>query len=89
LRLPAITRRPEASCPDILTLFSQYLEGEIDPGTCAAMEAHLAQCAPCRDTCESLKRSLAMCRQLPTPDVPASLAASVRTAIQAFLEQRS
>ena len=75
-------------CPDVLTLFSQYLEGEIDPGVCAKMEAHLAQCQHCRDACESLKRTLAICRQLPTPDVPASLAASVKAAIHAFLDQR-
>jgi RNA polymerase sigma-70 factor (ECF subfamily) len=75
-------------CPDVLTLFSQHLEGEIDPSVCAAMEAHLAQCRHCRDDCESLKRTLAICRQLPTPDVPTSLAASVKAAINAFLNQR-
>jgi RNA polymerase sigma-70 factor (ECF subfamily) len=75
-------------CPDVLTLFSQHLEGEIDPSVCAMMEAHLAQCRNCRDACESLKRTLAICRQLPTPDVPASLAASVKTAIHAFLSER-
>ena len=52
------------------------------------MEAHLAQCHHCRDACESLKRTLAICRQLPTPDVPTSLAASVKAAIHAFLDQR-
>jgi RNA polymerase sigma-70 factor (ECF subfamily) len=77
-----------ASCPDVLTLFSQHLDGEIDPGVCATMEAHLARCHHCRDACESLKRTLAICRQLPTPDVPASLAASVKAAIAAFLDQR-
>ena len=77
-----------ALCPDVLTLFSQHLEGEIDPSVCATMEAHLAQCHYCRDACESLKRTLAICRQLPTPDVPASLAASVKAAIHAFLNQR-
>jgi RNA polymerase sigma-70 factor (ECF subfamily) len=75
-------------CPDVLTLFSQHLEGEIDPGVCATMEAHLARCQHCRDACESLKRTLAICRQLPTPDVPASLATSVKAAIHAFLNQR-
>ena len=75
-------------CPDVLTLFSQHLEGEIDPGVCATMEAHLAQCRHCRGACESLKRTLAMCRQLPSPEVPASLAASVKAAIQTFLNQR-
>jgi len=74
-----------ALCPDVLTLFSQHLEGEIDPGTCAKMEAHLSECPHCRGACDSLKRTLAICRQLPTPDVPASLAASVQSAIHAFL----
>jgi len=83
---PVIAPPRGALCPDVLTLFSQHLEGEIAPSVCATMEAHLAQCNHCRDACESLKRTLAICRQLPTPDVPASLAASVKAAIHAFLE---
>ena len=85
---PGIAPPRGAQCPDVLTLFSQHLEGEIDPGVCAKMEAHLARCGHCRDACASLKRTLAICRQLPTPDVPASLAASVKAAIHAFLDQR-
>jgi RNA polymerase sigma-70 factor, ECF subfamily len=89
---PTLERSPApprgAMCPDVLRLFSQHLEGEIDPGICAAMEAHLAQCHHCRDTCESLKRTLAICRQLPTPDVPTSVATAVKAAINAFLHQR-
>lgn len=85
---PAIEPPRAAMCPDVLTLFSQHLEGDIDPAVCATMEAHLAQCNHCRAACASLKRTLAICRQLPTPDVPASLAASVKAAIHAFLNQR-
>ena len=85
---PPIARPRGALCPDVVTLFSQHLEGEIDPGVCATMEAHLAQCHHCRDACESLKSTLAVCRQLPTPDVPESMATSVKAAIQAFLDQR-
>jgi RNA polymerase sigma-70 factor, ECF subfamily len=85
---PVVSPPRGALCPDVLTLFSQHLEGDIDPGTCAKMEAHLAECPHCRDACDSLKRTLAICRQLPTPDVPASLTASVQSAIQAFLHQR-
>jgi RNA polymerase sigma-70 factor (ECF subfamily) len=75
-------------CPDVLNLFSQHLEGDIDPAVCATMETHLAQCPRCRGTCESLKRTLAVCRQLPTPEVPAPIAASIRTAIRTFLKER-
>jgi RNA polymerase sigma-70 factor (ECF subfamily) len=78
----------DSMCPDVLTLFSQHLEGEIDPSVCSTMEAHLARCGRCRGTCESLKRTLAVCRQLPTPEVPPSMAASIRAAIQTFLKEQ-
>jgi RNA polymerase sigma-70 factor (ECF subfamily) len=76
-----------STCPDIVTLFSQHLEGDIDPNVCATLEAHLAQCHHCRGACESLKRTLATCRQLPTPEVPAALAASIKAAIHTFLKR--
>jgi RNA polymerase sigma-70 factor (ECF subfamily) len=84
---PAIESARGAICPDVLTLFSQHLEGDIDPRVCATMEAHLAQCHHCRNACESLKRTLAVCRQLPTPDVPAPIAASLRAAIRTYLNE--
>jgi RNA polymerase sigma-70 factor (ECF subfamily) len=84
-------KQPESKrgvmCPDIVTLFSQHLEDEIESGVCATMEAHLAQCSHCRNACESLRRTLAMCRELPTPEVPASLAASIRAGIRKVLDQ--
>jgi RNA polymerase sigma-70 factor (ECF subfamily) len=87
LASPAGERRHATTCPDVSTLFSQHLEGDLDPAVCATMEAHLAQCDRCRSACESLKRTLAVCRQLPTPDVPGSIAASIRAAIRKFLEE--
>jgi RNA polymerase sigma-70 factor (ECF subfamily) len=70
-------------CPDILTLFSQHLEDEIGPDVCAAMERHLEDCPRCRATCDSLKRTLALCR---TTDadiaVPAAIQEAVRTALR-------
>ncbi|HEY1303830.1 MAG TPA: sigma-70 family RNA polymerase sigma factor [Vicinamibacterales bacterium] len=72
-------------CPDVLTLFSQHLEGEIDQTVCAKMEAHLAQCDQCRGACDTLKRTLTVCSQQPAPQMPDSIGASVRTALRAFL----
>ena len=85
---PAIESPRGAICPDVLTLFSQHLDGDIDTNVCRTMEAHLAQCRHCRNACESLKRTLAVCRQLPTPEVPAPIAASIRSAIRALLKER-
>jgi RNA polymerase sigma-70 factor (ECF subfamily) len=78
----------DSMCPDVLMFFSQHLEGDIDPSICATLEGHLARCGRCRGTCESLKRTLAVCRQLPTPEVPASVAAAIRAAIQTLLKEQ-
>lgn len=77
-----------SQCPDVLTLLSRHLEGDIDPAVCAKLETHLERCRRCRAACDSLKRTLAACRQLPTPQVPAALAASIRTALKSFLNER-
>jgi RNA polymerase sigma-70 factor (ECF subfamily) len=84
---PALAALGAPTCPDVLRVFSRHLEGEIDPAVCASMEAHLAQCAHCRNNCEALKRTLALCRQMPAPEVPASVAASVKAAVRNFLNE--
>ena len=85
---PAIESSRGTNCPDVLKLFSRHLEDDLDPATCATMEAHLSECRHCRNACDSLKRTLAVCRQLPTPEVPAPIAASIRAALHTFLNQR-
>lgn len=77
-----------APCPDVLSLFSRHLEGEIGADVCARMEKHLDVCSHCRGTCESLRRTLALCRTVPSPQVPAALQESVRAALRSFLAAR-
>jgi RNA polymerase sigma-70 factor (ECF subfamily) len=81
------TPAPAPTCPDILGLFSRHLEGEIDPGTCAQMEKHLAACPRCEAACDSLKRMLTLCRSSVVPEVPSDLQESVRDGIRAFLSR--
>jgi RNA polymerase sigma-70 factor (ECF subfamily) len=80
---------PAEACPDVPALFSQYLDGEISPDVCAEMERHLAACGRCRGTCESLKRTLALCRTSPTDPVPTAIQASVRQAVRDLLASAS
>jgi RNA polymerase sigma-70 factor (ECF subfamily) len=89
---PVLGVRPEPAtasqgmCPDVLTLFSRHLEDEIGPDVCAEMERRLEACPRCRGACDSLKRTLALCRTAgPAVVVPASVQASVRVALQDFL----
>jgi RNA polymerase sigma-70 factor (ECF subfamily) len=86
LGIPSDAPAAPGTCPDVLTLVSQHLEDEISADVCAEMERHLEGCPRCRGACESLKRTLALCRTTaPSVEVPASIQASVKVAIQSFL----
>jgi RNA polymerase sigma-70 factor (ECF subfamily) len=75
------------SCPDVLTMLSKKLEDEISPDVCAQMEAHVAECPHCRGVCDSLKRTLALCKSLPTPTVPKHVQDSLRKAVASAIAQ--
>ena len=76
---------PGPSCPDVVSLLSRHMEGEISSEVCAQMERHLAGCPHCRTACDSLRHTLTLCKATPTPKVPGAVQDSVRRAIQAFV----
>jgi RNA polymerase sigma-70 factor (ECF subfamily) len=77
-----------SACPDVLLAFSRHLEDEISAAQCAEMERHLEGCPRCRGTCDSLKRTLALCRTAgPSVPVPPAVQASVRTAVRNVLAE--
>jgi RNA polymerase sigma-70 factor (ECF subfamily) len=78
------------TCPDVLLMFSQHVEDEISAELCGQMERHLEGCARCRGTCDTLKRTLALCRTAGTTDpVPAAVQTSVRRALRGFLAENA
>lgn len=85
-RLAPLLEAPDAApmptCPDVLSLFSQHLEGEISAQVCAEMEQHLAGCPRCEGACSSLKRSLSLCAASPVPEVPPEVQARIRAAVR-------
>jgi RNA polymerase sigma-70 factor (ECF subfamily) len=87
---PAVAPLPAAAaastCPDIVELFSRHLEGEISASLCADMEQHLSRCPACQSRCDSLQRTLALCRGAPLPEVPKAVQADVRRALQKFIQ---
>ncbi len=80
---------PAAGCPDIVTRFSQRLEGEIGPELCADMERHLTGCPRCQGVCHALQRSLSACRSLPAAPVPSEVQHAVRRAVRELLTDRA
>ena len=90
LEVPGDLSAAPGTCPDALTLFSQHLEDEISADVCAEMERHLEVCGRCRGACDSLKRTLALCRRGESSvEVPLSVQTSVKTALRNFLSERS
>jgi RNA polymerase sigma-70 factor (ECF subfamily) len=73
-------------CPDVLTAFSNQLEGDLEPRLCAELQEHIGGCAACRVTCDSLKRTLAVCASATGGPVPDAVRDAVRAALQAALQ---
>ena len=77
------------TCPDALTMFTQHLEDEISADLCAQMERHLEGCGRCRGACDTLKRTLTMCRTAgASVEVPQAVQASVRSALRGFVSEK-
>ncbi len=69
-------------CPDIVPIFSRYLEDAIGPDECARMQSHVDACARCRQACDALKRTLVLCQAKGQEGtVPADVQALVRKAL--------
>jgi RNA polymerase sigma-70 factor (ECF subfamily) len=84
----AVGEKAEAAdaCPDVIDLYSRYVEGDIDATTCAAMEEHLGGCARCRARCDSLKEALRLCQTEKERDrVPPEVQRAVRRALDELL----
>lgn len=74
-----------ATCPDVLTLLSRKLEGELTPEVCAEVERHVEGCARCRAECDAMRRIVAVCGSSPLPPVPDDVRRAVRRAARQAL----
>lgn len=57
-------------CRALFARLSEYLDGEIDADGCAHVDAHLADCPPCRDFLESLRRTVRLVQSDPGTGLP-------------------
>jgi predicted anti-sigma-YlaC factor YlaD len=59
-----------AECKALFARLSEYLDGEIDAEGCAHVDGHLADCPPCRDFLESLRRTVRLVQSEPGGVLP-------------------
>lgn len=69
-------------CPELAQELAAYAASEIDQAACERIEAHLARCTRCAAACESLKRTVSLCRAIPGGEVPAPVKAAVLNALR-------
>jgi anti-sigma factor RsiW len=68
-------------CKDLESLVTPYVDGEVTPAQCAAIEAHLSECPDCRKCAEAESGGRALvrrCRDTLRAPAPASLHAKCR-----------
>ena len=76
---------PAPGCPDTARMLSRHVEGELSPGVCARMEAHVASCTTCGEACRSLREILGACRAHGDRAVPKDVQRAVRKAVRDVL----
>jgi RNA polymerase sigma-70 factor (ECF subfamily) len=73
-----------APCPELAQELAAYAAAEIDQAACGHIEEHLSRCPRCAGACDSLKRTVSLCRRIPGDEVPAPVRSAVRHALRAL-----
>src|SRR5581483_10779492 len=65
-------------CREIFATLSEYLNLELPPDACQAVEDHLTGCPPCIEFTESLRKTIELCRQYEPAELPKPLGNQAR-----------
>ncbi len=57
-------------CRELLARLSEFLDGELTEEICREIQAHMEGCEPCQTLSRTLKRTIELCRQLPSKPLP-------------------
>lgn len=74
------------ACPQLAERLARIEPGEVDHAACKAIESHLENCDACAESLGSLRDAAALCRRLPSGNVPAPVQSAVRNAIIEVLD---
>jgi anti-sigma factor RsiW len=72
------------TCQDAIALLLDYLEATLDDATVAQLEAHLADCAPCRAYLATYRRAVGVAGTTERIEMPPEM----RERLASFLAQR-
>lgn len=61
---------------------SEYIDGELDHVTCSDIEQHADKCVACFSCLETLKRTVAICKNIEDKPVPKEFSQKLKEIIQ-------
>ena len=74
-----------SSCPHIISLLSDYLDGRLPSELCAELERHLSGCSECTAFVGTFRSTVSLLQSLSENDLPEEL----RVRLRAFLDDHS
>ena len=77
----ATKRRLVTACKARLADLAAYVDGDLDAARCAAVDQHCEQCDDCRVVVDTLRKTVALYRQLPPPSLPNNFHKRLRAAL--------
>ena len=69
-------------CLAMFQKLSEYIDGELDHVSCAEIEKHAENCVACFTCLETLKRTIAICKNVKNQPVPQEFSRKLKEIIQ-------
>ena len=68
-------------CLELFEKLSEYIDGELDHATCSEIKRHAEDCVACFSCLETLKRTVALCKNVEDKPVPLNLSEKLKEII--------
>jgi anti-sigma factor RsiW len=69
-------------CLEMFEKLSEYIDGELDHATCAEIQKHAEDCVACFSCLETLKRTVALCKNVKDTPIPQNLSEKLKEIIE-------
>jgi anti-sigma factor RsiW len=74
-------------CLEMFEKLSEYIDGELDHATCAEIKKHAEDCVACFACLETLKRTVALCKNAEDKPIPPNLSEKLKAIIENLPKQ--
>jgi anti-sigma factor RsiW len=69
-------------CKKDFKRLSEYLDGELDEEVCREIEQHFRHCPECRACVESMRKTIQLCKEAATVEVPVDARERLRSMLR-------